>query len=178
MEILIQPVNTVRLARLAFTALLAAVACAGCGPQVIEGRPPFLRISELSMHGDSLSIDFDVSNQNEVEMHIDAIEIRVGMGDTEIVHADPGYKLTVGASSSEDLHVEKPAPGGLRDRLSELERGDVISLPFDLSGRVHTLEDGYLDFDQKGHLYPVPGKPGYYRSAVTQSKELQREKPY
>jgi len=170
--------NRLRNCRMTFTALLLAAACAACGPQIIEGRPPFLRISEMNMVNGTLAVDFDISNPNEVEMKIDAIEVEVNVGDIDLVHSDPAFTLTVGASSTEILHVTQPPPDGLQTRLDALDNGDIISLPFNLSGRVHTIEDGYLEFDQKGHLYPVPGKPGYYRSAVTQSKELQRENPF
>jgi hypothetical protein len=158
--------------------LAAVLVCSACGPQVIEGRPPFLRISEMSTQGERLSIDFDISNENGVEMTIDAIEIRVDIGDFEVSHVDPGFRMAVDANSTEALSVEKTPSDGLRALLASLENREVISLPFDLSGRVHTLEDGFLEFNQTGHLYPVPGKPGHFRSAVTQSKELQRESPY
>ena len=164
--------------RLALSALLLAAICAACGPQIIEGRPPFLRISEMNLAHGALAVDFDISNPNEVEMKIDAIEIRVEVEDIDLVHNDPTFTLTIGASSTESLNVTQTPPSGLKARLEALDNGSMISLPFTLSGRVHTIEDGYLDFDQKGHLYPVPGKAGYYRSAVTQSKELQRENPF
>ena len=59
--------------------------------------------------------------------------------------------------------------------LASLEGGEVNSIPFDLNGRVTTVEDGVLRFEYRGHLYPVPGRPGQFRSAVTQARELQRE---
>jgi hypothetical protein len=40
---------------------------------------------------------------------------------------------------------------------------------------VHTVEDGNLRFSQKGYLYPVPGRPGQFRSTVTQAQGLQRD---
>ena len=42
---------------------------------------------------------------------------------------------------------------------------------------MHTLEDGNLRFEQEGYLYRVPGRPGQFRSAVTQAKGLVRDKP-
>ena len=56
--------------------------------------------------------------------------------------------------------------------------GDVPNLPFRLEGRVHTEEDGFLRFKHKGHLYPVPGKPGQFRSATTQSSRIREDDPY
>ena len=65
-----------------------------------------------------------------------------------------------------------------RSLLDSLGSGEVKSLAFDLNGKVHTLEDSYLSFAHKGYLYPVPGKPGYFRSAATQAKGLHREEQF
>ena len=49
--------------------------------------------------------------------------------------------------------------------MTDLERGDLVSLPYELNGRVHTLNEGIEDFEHEGHLYPIPGRPGYFRGA-------------
>jgi hypothetical protein len=58
-----------------------------------------------------------------------------------------------------------------RGQLAELQGGKFASLPFSLQGRVHTSEDGYLDFKHEGYLYTVPGKPGQFRSATSRTRE-------
>jgi len=162
------------LARLAML-LLAVSACVSCGPSVIEGRPPFIGISGMRLVDDELNADFRVSNQNDVPMNIEAIDINVTVSGAELVSENSQLKLTVDANSAEEVHVERLPEAFTRDLLSSLENREVKSLPFSLTGRVLTVEDGYLRFEQKGHLYPVPGKPGYFRSAVTQAEELRRE---
>jgi len=162
------------LARLAML-LLAVSACVSCGPSVIEGRPPFIGISGMRLVNDELNADFRVSNQNDVPMNIEAIDINVTVSGAELVSESRQLKLTVDANSAEEVHVERLPETFTRDLLASLENREVNSLPFSLTGRVLTLEDGYLRFEQKGHLYPVPGKPGYFRSAVTQAEELRRE---
>jgi len=165
---------TASLARLAFL-LLTVFACASCGPQVIEGRPPFIGISGMQLDDDALSVDFRISNQNDVPMNIDAIDIEVTVNGADLASQKRQLKLTIDANSAEEIHVEKLPDGFTRDLLVSLENREVNSLPFSLQGSVSTLESGRLRFEQKGHLYPVPGKPGFFRSAVTQAEELRRE---
>lgn len=160
-------------ARLAW--LLAVFACASCGPQVIEGRPPFIGISDMRLLDDTLSADFRISNQNGVPMNIEAIDIEVTINGARLARENRQFQLTIDANSAEEVHVDQLPEPFTRDLLASLENREVNSLPFYLKGSVSTLESGRLRFEQKGHLYPVPGKPGYFRSAVTQAEELRRE---
>jgi len=155
--------------------LLTAVCCFSCGPQVIEGRPPFINISGMSLAADVLSAEFYVRNQNGVEMTIDRIDISVTVNGVVLAQKNGNFNLVVGANSAEHVNVEEPATGERLALLESLESGEVNSLPFDLKGKVHTVEDGDLTFAQKGYLYPVPGKPGHFRSTVTQAQGLQRD---
>jgi hypothetical protein len=157
------------------TLVLLLVGCASCGPRIIEGRPPFIGISAMQLADEKLSADFRISNQNDVAMTIQAIDITITIDQVELVREDRDLRLSIDANSAEEVHVEELPEDFTRDLLQSLERGAVNSLPFSLRGRVRTLEDGYLRFEQKGHLYPVPGKPGAFRSAVTQAQDLRRE---
>ena len=150
--------------------------CASCGSNVIEGRPPFIGISAMQLAGEKLSADFRISNQNDVAMTIQAIDITIMINEVELVRENRALQLSIDANSAEEVQVEELPEAFTRDLLRSLESGAVNNLPFSLEGRVRTLEDGYLQFEQKGHLYPVPGKPGSFRSAVTQAQELRREK--
>jgi hypothetical protein len=158
-------------------ALAAALACAACGPNVIEGRPPFIGISAMRLQGDTLAADFRIDNQNGVAMNIQAIEITVTVNAVTLTRENRDFDLAIDANSSEELRVERLPDEYTRKLLASLENQEVRSLPFQLAGRVLTQEDGYLNFEQKGHFYPVPGKPGHFRSAVTQAEQLRREDP-
>ncbi len=158
--------------------LLACLGCVSCGPQVIKGRTPLISISGMSMVEENLSADFSVSNQNGVPMTITSIDITVVVNDVELTRHNSDFKLTIDANSIEDVHVEKLPNDFTRSLLASLDSGELKSLPFDLQGKVITIEEGTLRFAHKGYLYPVPGKPGYYRSAVTQARDLRREEPY
>ena len=159
--------------------LLATVlAVTACGPQVIKGRPPFISISSMSLSGDTLSADFDISNQNGVPMTISMIDITVTVNEVTLARENRDFQLTIDANSTEEVHVEELPNEFTQNLLASLASGEVKSLPFDLKGRVLTAEDGYLSYEQRGHLYPVPGKPGHFRSAVTQAKGLRRDKDF
>lgn len=162
----------VRLAAL----LLIAATCAACGgKQVIEGRPPFVGISAMTQAGGGLTTEFRVDNQNGVPMSIQAIDITVSLGDVTLTKTSRELRLAIDANSAEEIRVEERPGREALDLLDSLERREVNSLAFNLVGGVRTQEDGYLRFEQKGHLYPVPGRPGSFRSAVTQARELRRD---
>ncbi len=175
---LLNPSNSDRLAGTAVRVLLVLLMftfCVSCGPQTITGRPPFISISEMSMVDDRLSAEFNLSNQNEVEMSIQMIDITVTVNDVELTRENRDFNLVIDANSTEKVQVEELPDEFTRNLLASLRDGEVKSLPFDLKGRVNTLEDGVLRFEHRGHLYPVPGKPGYFRSAVTQARGLTRD---
>lgn len=156
-------------------ALLLTFVMAGCGPNVIKGRPPFISISGMSLLDGELSAVFDISNQNGVPMNITSIDITVTVRDAEITRYNQDFQLEIDTNSTEEVSVDKLPDDFTRTLLASLEKGDLKSLPFDLNGRVNTVEDGFLKFENTGYLYPVPGRPNHYRSAVTQSKGLRRE---
>lgn len=161
--------------------LLTAIFCISCGPQVIKGRSPFISISGMSLTESKLSTDFDIRNQNGIPMtidKIDKIDITVTVNDVDFARENRSFDMIIGANSAEQVHVEELPDAGRQALLESLEKGEVKSLPFDLKGRVHTVEDGYLTFEQKGYLYPVPGRPGDFRATVTQAQGLRREEKF
>ena len=158
--------------------LLIILACTACGPTIIKGRPPFISISELSLQGGQLSVNFNISNPNGEAMNIDGIEIAVRVEEAELTRYNEDFKLSVGANSTEVVEVEQFPDAFVQDLLVSLLDGEVLSLPFRLEGRVHTEEDGFLLFKHKGHLYPVPGRPGHFRSATTQSSRIRQDDPF
>ena len=157
---------------------VSMIATLSCGPNIIKGRPPFISISGMSLIDDRLSADFDISNQNGVPMKITMIDITVTVNEVELTRENRAFELEIGANSAEEVSVEELPDEFTRELLESLANKEVKSLPFDLEGRVRTVEDGFLAFSHKGHLYPVPGKPGHFRSAVTRSKGLRREEDF
>jgi LEA14-like dessication related protein len=156
----------------------AALLCSACGPKLIKGRAPFISISGMNLTDGRLAADFDIRNNNDVPMTIRTVDIAVTVNEVDLTRENRPLELTVGANSAEQVHVEEMPDEFTRSLLESLQSGERKSLPFDLNGWVSTVEDGNLSFAHKGHLYPVPGRPGHFRSAVTQSRELKRDDPY
>ena len=158
--------------------LLIILACSACGSNIIHGRPPFISISKLSLQGDHLSVDFNISNPNGEAMNIDRIEITVRVEEADLTRYNEDLNLTIGANSTEVIEVEQFPDALVQDLLVSLMDFEIPNLPFRLEGRVHTEEDGFLRFKHKGHLYPVPGKPGRFRSATIQSSRIRQDDPF
>jgi LEA14-like dessication related protein len=157
---------------------LLLLVCAACGPSIIRGRPPFISIASLNLDQEQMTVVFSVSNQNGEPMDINGVEIRVQLEEAELTRYNENFQLKIDANSTEDVTVNQAPDENTRNLLNSLERGELISLPFDLEGRVNTVADGYLKFRNKGHLYPVPGRPGQFRSATTHSSRIDNEDPF
>ena len=158
--------------------ILMMILLAGCGPQIIKGRPPFISIDSMILQQDQLTAVFSLSNQNGEPMDINGIEITVQVDEARLTQYNEDFQLSIGSNSTEDVTIEQLPDEFTRDLLASLEGGEVISLPFELEGRVRTLNDGDLKFRNKGHLYPVPGRPGQFRSATTHSSQIGGEDPF
>lgn len=111
-------------------------------------------------------------------MEINGIEIQVQVKEAVLTRYNSDFNLTIGANSTEEIFVEQLPDEFTQQLLASLEGGEVASLPFSLDGQVNTVADGVLKFRNKGHLYPVPGKPGQFRSATTHSNRIHGDDPF
>lgn len=159
-------------------ALLALLICSACGPSIIRGKPPFISIASLSLQGEQLSADFNIHNPNGEPMNIDGIEIEVQVEEALLTRYNSDFKLEISANGTEDILVEQLPDEFTQQLLNSLHNGEVASLPFRLEGTVNTVLDGRLEFRNKGYLYPVPGRPGEFRSATTHSSRVHGEDPF
>jgi hypothetical protein len=177
MEILKITGKHFRPARFVFALLAAStmLVTVSCGPQVIEGRPPFVSISDMKLDGETLATEFDISNQNGVTMTVESVEITVMVNTTLLARYASTEQLEITANSTEEVRVADKPDEFTRNLLTSLDEGRLKSLAFDLKATVMTLEDGRLISEHTGYLYPVPGRPGSFRSAVTQAKGLVRD---
>jgi hypothetical protein len=132
-------------------------------------------ISGMTLTGDALETRYDISNQNGVAMNIDAFEVTVRVKSNELTRHQRRDALLIDPNSTEEVSHAETASDFTRNLLRSLENGTLDSVAFDLQGHAQTREDGRLDFEQRGYLYRVPGRPGQFRAAVTQANELIRE---
>lgn len=71
--------------------------------------------------------------------------------------------VNIAAKGTETWSVGISASTGGRALLDSLQEGSVKSLPYTLEGSVETVDGKSLRFEAVGHLYPLPGRPGYFR---------------
>jgi len=157
--------------RVFFLVVLSLLLCTGCGPHQVKSQPPFVSIAALAISGQALSARFDIRNINDVAMTIDAIDLEIRSTEVELTSLAQALKLTIDPNATEEVAIDNLPGEQAGPLLAELESGSMASLAFSLEGRIHTLEDGYLPFRHEGYLYPVPGKPGQFRSASSRSRE-------
>lgn len=141
-----------------------------CSSQKVKGQPPLVSVSLIALSDAALSTRFDIRNINDVEMVIDAVDITLRVREADFMRYNSALHLTIGPNATEEARVEMPATEYARDLLISLENGEQMSLPFLLDGKVHTRDDGFLRFRYDGHIYPMPGRPGQFRSATTSSR--------
>lgn len=151
--------------------LSCLVLCASCGPQQIRGESPFVSISSLTVQGESLSLLVDIRNINDVEMNISSVDLNIRVDDEELLRYQDAISVSIDPSTTEEVSMNQLPVNAAVALLAELESGAVASLPFSLDGQLQTIEDGSLRFKHEGHLYPIPGKPGQYRSATSRTRE-------
>jgi len=159
--------------RLCTLMLVSLALCSACAPSKIKGNPPFVSIASVTMTDQALVAGFDVRNINEVAMAIDSVDITISAKGSEFSHYSGPYSLNIDPNTTETITLDKLSGEQARGQLADLQSGKIASLPFTLQGRVHTAEDGYLDFKHEGYLYTVPGKPGQFRSATSRTREQQ-----
>lgn len=145
--------------------------CTACATSQLKGEPPFVSIAGLSLSGGSIAVKLDIQNINDVAMNIDAVDLTLRSADGDLARVSEALSLEIDPNTTEGVPLQDVPAGAAESLFAELESGQRASLPFTLEGRVHTPEDGYLEFRHEGHLYPVPGRPGQFRSASARSRE-------
>ena len=144
-------------------AALAALLLGACVSAGIRGHAPFAEINALRLVDQSLELDLGLRNPNTVPLLLDNIEFSIRLLDTSLAVYKAPSAASVLANGVENLRFQlSPSNDGL-SLLHELESGERASLAYTLEGTIITEDGMRLDLDRKGHLYPVPGRPGQFR---------------
>ena len=122
-----------------------------------------VRMNELSHQDQNIRLELSMRNLNGVELNIQTIDVRLSVDDNDIFSYEGPAETNVVANGTETWAIEVEESQSSRDLLNTLQNGEVMSLPYLLEGRIHSLDDGSLRFEYEGHIYPLPGKPGYFR---------------
>lgn len=151
--------------------ILTICLCAACGPHKVKGKAPVVSISSLTIQGENLAATFNIRNINDVPLDIEQIQITIRVQDTELTRHVESMALSIDPNTTEEIAVQKLPDQFARELLASLEQPDVANLPFFLEGEMRTQQDGNVPFRYEGYLYPVPGRPGQYRSASSRTRD-------
>lgn len=140
--------------------ILSSVACSA---KIVRGASPMVRMTELSHQDGMVNLQLNIRNINGVDMSIRNIDVELSMDNEASLRFDGPADVNIAANGVETWNVELQESEAGRDLLNSLENGDINSLPYRLTGSVVTLEDGSLRYEYEGHIYPLPGRQGYFR---------------
>ena len=145
--------------------LVSVLLCTACGTKIIRGASPLVRMTELSHQDDNINLQLSMRNLNGVDLDIRSIDFRltVNEDEDELFVYDGPVETNIVANGTETWSVDVVESEASRILLNSLENGDIKSLPYALKGSVTSKNDGKLRFEHEGHIYPLPGKPGYFR---------------
>lgn len=143
--------------------LLTVMLCSACGAKLIRGASPMVRMTELSHQDNRIALQLSIRNLNGVPLDIRNINFSLTMNDDERFNHTGPAGINIPANGTETWSVEIEESGTTRELLDTLQNGDLNSLPYLLKGSITTNGDGTLRFEQEGHIYPLPGRPGHFR---------------
>jgi hypothetical protein len=151
-----------KLARPALS-LLLALGLAACGGGQVRDESPLVRVSELSHLDDTISVQLSIRNVNDEALDIRAISFEMTSEDEQFLAWDGPASVNIAAKGTETRSVGVTPSARAGALLDSLEEGTIKSLPYALRGSVENVEGKTLRFEATGHIYPLPGRPGYFR---------------
>jgi hypothetical protein len=134
-----------------------------CGGGQVRDEAPLVRVSELSHLDDAITVQLSIRNVNDEALEIRAVSFELTSEDEQFLAWDGPADVNIAAKGTEtwSVGVADSTKGGVL--LDSLEEGAIKSLPYALQGSVETVEGNTLRFEAAGHIYPQPGRPGYFR---------------
>jgi len=134
-----------------------------CASHGIRGQAPFVQINSLKLQDQTVNLDLGVRNVNSEPLFIEHIEFSISLDDTNLAIYKASSNANVSANGIENLRFELAASSEGVDLLSDLENGHRPNLEYSLQGIFMVGEKAELKVMSKGHIYPVPGRPGQFR---------------
>ena len=122
-----------------------------------------VRLNELSHQDGAITLELSMRNVNEAPLVLLAIDVELLVDENELLSYNGSVTTDIVANGTESWSVDVPESDSSRELLNKLQSGEVNSLPYSLKGSIATQDDGKLRFEHKGHIYPLPGRPGHFR---------------
>lgn len=143
--------------------ILVLAMCTACGTKIVRGASPMVRMTEMSHLDNMITLQISIRNLNGVEMDVQSIDFSLLASDELLFSYRGPINTNIVANGTEAWSVEVEESENSKALLDKLQNGEVKSLPYSLEGSILTREDGNLSFEYEGHIYPLPGRPGYFR---------------
>lgn len=143
--------------------LLLVMLVSACGPKLIRGESPMVRISELSHQDSIVSLQLNFRNVNDEALDLLELDFSLSSDDQQLLLYTGPVSVNINANGTETWSVDIVESDTTRQRLDALQSGEIKSLPYKLEGSISSQESGRLRFEYEGHLYPLPGRPGHFR---------------
>lgn len=134
-----------------------------CGNKLIRGASPMVRMTELSHENNTINLQFSIRNLNGVDLDVLGADITISNNDNELLRYRGPVNINIVANGTEAWSVEVAESESTRQLLDQLEKGEVKSLPYSMTGSITSRDDGLLRIEYEGHIYPLPGRPGHFR---------------
>jgi hypothetical protein len=134
-----------------------------CGNKLIRGASPIVRMTELSHQQGRISLQVTIRNLNGVDLDVLGADLRLLVENRELLSYRGPVNVNIVANGTETWSVEVEESAAGMQLLDQLEKGEVKSLPYSLTGSITSREDGLMRVEYEGHIYPLPGKPGHFR---------------
>lgn len=122
-----------------------------------------VRMVELNHQDSTLALQLSIRNINDDPMDVLEIDFNMQAADKDFIVYSGPVNIEVGANSTENWTFEAEDNSNNRNLLNQLESGEINSLPYVMKGSIKSLEKNNLRFEHEGHIYPLPGRPGYFR---------------
>lgn len=137
--------------------------CAACGSKLVRGVSPAVRMNEMSHQDGNINLQLSMRNLNDVALDITGISLVLKVEESELVSYAGALDTNISARGTETWSVDVEESEASRKLLESLQNGEVKSLPYSMEGSISTRDSGSLKFEFEGHIYPLPGRPGYFR---------------
>jgi LEA14-like dessication related protein len=136
---------------------------AACASRGIRGQSPFVQVNGLILTEQSLSLDLGLRNVNSEPILIEHIEFSILLDNTSLAIYNAASQASIIANGTENLRFELAVSNEGAALLNELEQGNRSNLEYSFDGVLIANENANMKVMQKGHIYPVPGRPGHFR---------------
>lgn len=144
--------------------LLGAATLAACSAGTVKGESPFVQVSSWRIDDTTLSLELRLRNVNDETLALSRVDLQVTVDDAvPLVSMRKSIDISIPGGGFETLALQATMTdtgGAFLDSLASEQRA---SLAFRLQGSVDSEDEGNLQFQHSGHIYPVPGRPGEFR---------------